>query len=168
VSEKTETSSRQYLAFTLAEETYALAIEKVREILEWMPVTRVPRCPEFMIGVVNVRGGVVPVIDLRVKFGMEATTKTVNSCIVITEISLGNETIVLGALADSVQEVIDLEPDAIEPAPKIGTRVDMDFIHGIGKREESFVIILDIDRVFSEEELAGVSTGLAEDLAVTA
>ncbi len=168
MSEKTETSSRQYLAFTLAEETYALAIEKVREILEWMPVTRVPRCPEFMIGVVNVRGGVVPVIDLRVKFGMEATTKTVNSCIVITEISLGNETIVLGALADSVQEVIDLEPDAIEPAPKIGTRVDMDFIHGIGKREESFVIILDIDRVFSEEELAGVSTGLAEDLAVTA
>ncbi len=168
MSEKSDNSSRQYLTFTLAEETYALDIDKVREILDWTPVTRVPRCPDFMRGVINVRGGVVPVIDLRVKFGMEPSAKTVDSCIVITEISQGEESIVLGALADSVQEVIDLEPDAIEPAPKIGTRLDTDFIHGMGKRDDEFIIILDIDRVFSSEELTVVTEGKPQDQAVVA
>jgi len=157
LSDRSPNGSRQYLTFTLAEETYALDIDKVREILDWTPVTRVPRCPDFMRGVINVRGGVVPVIDLRVKFGMEASSKTVDSCIVITDVSLGDESIVLGALADSVQEVIDLDSDAIEPAPRIGARLDTDFIHGMGKREDEFIIILDIDRVFSSEELSVVA-----------
>jgi purine-binding chemotaxis protein CheW len=165
LSEKSTKGSRQYLTFTLAKETYALDIDKVREILDWTPVTRVPRCPDFMRGVINVRGGVVPVIDLRVKFGMEASTKTVDSCIVITEIALGDESIVLGALADSVQEVIDLEPEAIEPAPRIGTRLNTDFIHGMGKRDDEFIIILDIDRIFSEEELALAQSESEDSLA---
>ncbi len=168
MSDKSESGSRQYLTFTLAEETYALDIDKVREILDWTPVTRMPSCPDFMRGVINVRGGVVPVIDLRVKFGMEASSKTVDSCIVITEISQGEESVVLGALADSVQEVIDLDPGAIEPAPRIGTRLNTDFIHGMGKRDDEFIIILDIDRVFSDEELSVVAADQHEGQAVSA
>lgn len=152
--EKAATTAHQYLTFTLDEEVFALEIGKVREILDWTPVTKVPQCPDFMRGVINLRGGVVPVIDLRTKFGMAATTQSVNTCIVITEVAIGGDLVVLGAMADSVQEVIDLEPSAIEPAPKIGTRLNTDFIRGMGKHDERFIIILDIDKVFSSEELA--------------
>jgi purine-binding chemotaxis protein CheW len=106
-----------------------------------------------MRGVINLRGSVVPVIDMRLKFGMPATEKTVNTCIIIVEISLDGETTVLGALADSVQEVMDLEPDQIEPAPKIGTKLKTDFIRGMGKRDTNFIMILDIDKVFTSDEL---------------
>jgi purine-binding chemotaxis protein CheW len=111
-----------------------------------------------MRGVINLRGNVVPVVDMRLKFGMTKTEQTVNTCIIIVEISLDGDTTVLGALADSVQEVIDLEPDKIEPAPKIGTRLKTDFIKGMGNRNEQFVIILDIDKVFSVDELSLVRT----------
>jgi len=143
----------QYLTFTLDEELYALDIGKVREVLEFGAVTRVPRTPDFMRGVINLRGNVVPVVDLRLKFGMPRTERTINTCIIITEVTIDGETTVLGALADSVQEVLDLEPDQIDPPPRVGTRLDTSFIRGMGKRDESFIIILDIDRVFSAEEL---------------
>ena len=109
--------------------------------------------PEFMCGVINLRGGVVPVVDLRLKFGMSEAEKTVNTCIVIVEVSIDEESAVLGALVDSVQEVFEFEPDQIEPAPKIGTRLKTDFIKGMGKRDDQFIMILDIDKVFSIEEL---------------
>jgi purine-binding chemotaxis protein CheW len=96
----------------------------------------------------------VPVVDLRLKFGMTKTEKTVNTCIIITEVELEGETTILGALADSVQEVIDLMPDHIEPAPKIGTHLNTEFIKGMGKQNERFIIILDINKVFSAEEIA--------------
>ncbi len=144
----------QYLTFRLEDEVFALDISKVREVLDFTTVTKVPRTPDFMRGVINLRGSVVPVVDMRLKFGMEATEKTVNTCIIITEIALDGETTVLGALADSVQEVIDLEPEQIEPAPRIGTRLRTDFIKGMGKRDDRFLMILDIDRVFSSDELA--------------
>jgi len=115
---------------------------------------KVPRTPEFMRGVINLRGNVVPVIDMRQKFGMTKTENTVNTCIIIVEIHLDGETTVLGALADAVQEVIELGAGQIEPAPKIGTRLKTDFIQGMGKRDEGFIIILDIDRVFSANELS--------------
>ena len=144
----------QYLTFKLDDEVFALDIFKVREVLDFTTVTKVPRTPEFMRGVINLRGSVVPVVDLRLKFGMTKTEKTVNTCIIIVEVKVDDETTILGALADSVQEVMDLEPDHIEPAPKIGTKLRTDFIKGMGKQNDRFVIILNIDKVFSTEELA--------------
>ena len=149
----------QYLTFRLAGEVYALDIAKVREVLDFTEATKVPRTPEFMRGVINLRGSVVPVVDLRLKFGMSATEKTVNTCVIITEVTVDNDTTVLGCLADSVQEVIDLEPGQIAPAPRIGTKLRTDFIQGMGKRDDRFVILLDVDMVFSAEELSLVEPG---------
>jgi len=146
----------QFLTFKLDNEVFALDISKVREVLDFTSITKVPRTPEFMRGVINLRGSVVPVVDLRLKFGMSRTEKSVNTCIIIVEVTVDDETTILGALADSVQEVLDLEPDHIEPAPKIGTRLNTEFIKGMGKRENNFIIILDIDKVFSTGELAMV------------
>jgi purine-binding chemotaxis protein CheW len=144
----------QYLTFKLGDEIFAIEISKVREVLDFTTITKVPRTPDFMRGVINLRGNVVPVVDMRLQFGMTKTTNTVNTCIIIVEISLDDETTVLGALADSVQEVIELEPDTIEPAPRIGTHLKTDFIKGMGRRDDNFIIILDIDKVFSVDELS--------------
>ena len=147
----------QYLTYRLADEVYALEIGKVREVLDLTTVTKVPRTPDFMRGVINLRGSVVPVVDLRLKFGMSRTENSVNTCIIITEVTVDNDTTVLGCLADSVQEVLDLEPGSIAPAPRIGTKLRTEFIKGMGKRDERFIMILDIDKVFSSEELSLVS-----------
>ena len=144
----------QYLSFNLDDEVFALDISKVREVLEYTTVTKVPQTPAFMQGVINLRGSVVPVIDMRLKFGMSVTEKTINTCVIIVEINLDGNTTVLGAMADSVQEVFELEDDQIEPAPEIGTRLKTEFIKGMGKRDDSFIIILDIDKVFSSDEVA--------------
>jgi purine-binding chemotaxis protein CheW len=144
----------QFLAFTLAGETFALEVESVREVLEVIPITRVPRMPGFMSGVINVRGSVVPVIDLRVKFGMEAGEKTVSTCIVVLEHGSGNGKVVWGALVDAVQEVIEFEGSQVEPAPRVGTGMGNGLLRGIGKRGDRFVMILDLSRVFSGDELA--------------
>ena len=152
----------QYLTFKLDNEVFAFDISKVREVLDFTSITKVPRTPPFMRWVINLRGSVVPVVDLRLKFGMSKTEKTVNTCIIIAEVTVDNETTILGALADSVQEVMDLGPDHIEPAPKIGTHLNTAFIRGMGKRDNTFVIILDIDKVFSTDELALVQAKQAE------
>jgi purine-binding chemotaxis protein CheW len=144
----------QYLTFNLNDEIFAVDISKVREVLDFTVITKVPLTPEFMRGVINLRGSVVPVVDLRLKFSMSKTEKTVNTCVIIVEVTVDGETTVLGALADSVQEVLDLDPDHIEPAPKIGTRLNTEFIRGMGRRDNRFIIILDIDKVFSTSELA--------------
>jgi purine-binding chemotaxis protein CheW len=150
------------LTFRLANEVYALDISKVREVLDFTTVTKVPRTPDFMRGVINLRGSVVPVVDLRLKFGMSATEKTVNTCVIIAEVTVDGETTVLGALADSVQEVLDLEDGQISPPPKIGTKLRTEFIKGMGNRNDQFLIILDIDRVFSADEIARVQPPQAE------
>ena len=153
------TEIRQYLTFKLESEIFALDVATVREVLDFTTVTRIPRTPEFMRGVINLRGSVVPVVDLRLAFGMTATEKTVNTCIIVVEIRFDGETTVMGALADSVEEVIDLEPDQIQPAPQIGTSIKTDFIRGMGKRDANFIMILDIDRVFSADQLIGLRAG---------
>lgn len=151
------TETTQYLTFKLGDEVFALDVEKVREVLDFDKVTKVPKTPDFMLGVINLRGSVVPVVDMRLKFMMSKTEKSVNTCIIITEIELDGESTVLGALADSVQEVIDLEPEQIEPAPRIGTSLKTEFIRGMGKcNNEEFIMILNIDKVFSSDELAMV------------
>jgi purine-binding chemotaxis protein CheW len=154
VSEITET--RQYLTFKLGNEIFATDVAKVREVLDLTTITAIPRTPEFMAGVINLRGSVVPVVDLRLCFEMSKTESTRNTCIVVVEVLLDNESTIIGALADSVEEVIDLEPDQIQPAPRIGTQIRTDFIKGMGKRDTQFIMILDIDRVFSSDELAVV------------
>ncbi len=148
--------TRQYLTFQLGGEVFALDVRKVREVLDYTNVTRIPKTPEFMRGVINLRGGVVPVVDLRLSFGMSPTEKTVNTCIIVVEVAIEEETAVIGALADSVEEVLNLEPESIQPPPRIGASVRTDFIQGMGSRESGFVMILDIDRVFSGEEMAAV------------
>ena len=154
---ETVTETTQYLTFKLDDEIFALDVAKVREILEESSITKVPQTPEFMRGVINLRGSVVPVIDLRLKFGMSRTEKTVNTCIIVVEVQLEDEVIVLGALADSVQEVIEMAPAQIEAAPHIGSRLNTDFIKGMGKVDNRFIMILDIDRVFSSDELVSVA-----------
>lgn len=144
----------QYLTFKLNDEVFALDISKVREVLDFTDLTKVPGMPGFMRGVINLRGSVVPVVDMKLKFGIGRTEKTVNTCIIIVEIDLQGGKTVIGALTDSVQEVIDLEPDHIEPAPRIGTSLRTGFIKGMGKRNDQFLILLDLDRVFSADELA--------------
>ena len=145
--------TRQYLTFKLGEEVFALEVTNVREILEFIPVTKVPRTPDFMTGVINLRGSVVPVTDMRLKFGMSETEKTVNTCIIVVEVDMDGDTALLGALVDSVQEVFELEPEQIEQPPRLGLGMKTDFIKGMGKRDNQFVIILDIDKVFSMDEL---------------
>ncbi|MSM40901.1 MAG: chemotaxis protein CheW [Geobacter sp.] len=149
------TETVQYLTFKLDDETFAVDVAKVREILDFSTVTKVPQTPDFMRGVINLRGSVVPVVDMRLKFGMSETEKTVDTCIIVLEITLDNETAVVGALADSVQEVLELEPENIEPAPRIGTKLNTDFLVGMGKQNETFIMILNIDKVFTLDELGG-------------
>lgn len=150
------TSTAQYLTFTLDQERYAIDIAKVREVLEFTSVTKVPRTPNFMRGMINLRGNIVPVIDLRLKLGLSMTERNVDTCIIITEVAVEGQPTVLGALADSVQEVIDLDAASIAPPPRMGTRINTDFIRGMAKRDNQFLVILDIDRVLSEDELRAV------------
>ncbi len=146
----------QYLTFTLAEETFAIEIVKVREVIDYVHVTRVPRMPDYLRGVINLRGSVVPVIDLRLILGMPSIEKTVDTCVIIAEVMIDGEALHLGMLADSVQEVIDVNPSQIDPPPKLGSMLDTKFIRGMGKRDEGFFIILNIDQVLSVDEIAGI------------
>ncbi|TWJ26463.1 chemotaxis protein CheW [Geobacter argillaceus] len=157
--------STQYLTFTLDEELFALDIAKVREVLDYTSITKVPQTPDFMRGVINLRGSVVPVVDMRSKFNMPVAETTVNTCIIIVEVDIDGEGTVLGAMADSVQEVLELGPEQIEPPPRIGTKLRTDFIKGMGKRDDHFVIILDIDKVFSASELTMVEEALVPSVA---
>jgi len=161
ISSITETT--QYLSFKLGEEIFAVDVAKVREILDVIAITKVPQTPDFMRGIINLRGSVVPVMDMRLKFGMPPTERTVNTCIIVMEVSQDGLTMVLGSLADSVQEVLDLEPEQIEPAPRIGTRLRSDYIKGMGKHNERFIIILDVDRIFSSGELEVIAGALNAD-----
>jgi purine-binding chemotaxis protein CheW len=147
------TETMQCLTFKLGEEVFAVNVAKVREILDFTTVTKVPQTPDFMRGVINLRGSVVPVVDMRLKFGLSATEKTVNTCIIVMEIVLDGDTSIVGALADSVQEVLELEPEQIEPAPRIGTKLNTEFLVGMGKHNETFIMILNIDKVFTFDEI---------------
>ena len=160
------TETRQYLTFKLGDEIFGTDVAKVREVLDYTAITKVPRTPDFMSGVINLRGSVVPVVDLRLCFHMSKTERTKNTCIVVVEVMLEGESTVIGALTDSVVEVVDLEPDQIQPAPRIGTQIKTEFIKGMGRINSQFVIILDIDRVFSADQLSAVRNPEGHALAV--
>lgn len=148
---------QQYVCFSLAEELFAIEVTRAREILDMVPITKVPQTPAYLLGVINLRGQVVPVVDMRRKLGMPEGTLTKDSCIIVLEASFEGEVVIVGALADQVEEVLELGSHQIEPAPRLGSRLRTDFIRGIGNVNEQFLIILDIDRVFSSEEIALVS-----------
>jgi purine-binding chemotaxis protein CheW len=139
----------QFLTFTLEDELFGLDIGKVWEVLDFTTVTKVPRTPAYLRGVINLRGSVVPVLDLRLKFGKALAEQTVNTCIIIVEVELDGEKTVMGAMADAVQEVLDLNSDQIEAPPRLGAKMNLDFVQGMGKHGDQFIIILDIDKVFT-------------------
>lgn len=147
--------SLQILTFTLEKDVFALSITDIREVIEVKELTRLPQTPEFMRGVINLRGQVVPVIDLKRKFEMGSTEFTIDTCIIIIEVEIGDEVTTLGALADAVQDVIEVNASEVEPPPKIGASVDTAFIYGIvvGKQEDEFIVILNKPKLFSLKEL---------------
>lgn len=147
----------KYLTFRLGDESYGLQILKVQEILGMMPVTRVPRTPNFIRGVVNLRGKVIPVVDLRCTFNLASLTDTETTCIIVVQIVRDQTTVVMGVIVDAVSEVLDVRAEQVEPAPAFGTEIDTAFILGMGKIADKVVILLDIDRVLSTEQLSTVN-----------
>jgi len=143
----------KYLTFVLGSEEYGLEILKVREIIGYMDITAVPQTPEHIKGVINLRGQVIPVIDLRAKFGMETTETTDQTCIIVVEITQGSSKFNTGIIVDHVQEVLDIAGDDIEDAPQFGSNVNTDFILGMGKVGDSVKILLDIDKVLVGDDL---------------
>jgi len=146
----------KYLTFTLAEEDYGIGILKVKEIIGMMPITQVPRTPKHLKGVINLRGKVIPVVDLRVKFAMGQIAYTDRTCIIVVEIDTENNTILIGIVVDSVSEVLNIQENEIEDAPAFGTRLDTGYIMGIAKTENGVKILLNIDKVLSENEVAAL------------
>jgi len=150
------TEQTQFLTFLLAEESYAVSILRVREIIEYDTVTRVPNMPPSIRGVINLRGAVVPVVDLAVRFGLRDCRVTKRTCVIIVEVQAGEERLVIGLMADAVSQVIDLPPADIEPPPAFGTSIRVDFLEALGKIGKKFVLILDLDRALSSTDLLSV------------
>lgn len=142
-----------YLTFTVADELYTIAIQYIKEIIEYVNLTTVPMAPPYIRGVLNLRGNVLPVIDLAVRFGAETREADKHTCIVIVEVNSGEETINLGVVVDTVNDVLTLQSEDFEPAPTFGSRIRADFIRNIAKVEDRFIILLDVERVLSVEEL---------------
>lgn len=155
MAEKNATLAKtnKYLTFTLGSEEYGLDILKVQEIIGIMPITRVPRTPEFVRGVINLRGKVIPVVDLRIKFGMASVEDTDRTCIVVVQVTGKNGYTVMGTVVDEVSEVIDIAEDQIEATPEFGADIDTDFVLGIAKVADKVVMVLDIDKVLSAREI---------------
>lgn len=151
-----------YLSFKLGDEEFAAHASKVLNILELTKITTVPRAPEYMKGVINLRGTVLPVVDTRIKFGMTPTEYTANTCIIVMDIVVDNEAIQLGALVDAVQAVIEITPNQIMPAPSIGSKYQSQFIEGVTSIDDKFVMILNMDAIFSTDDLTSLMEGTAE------
>jgi purine-binding chemotaxis protein CheW len=143
----------KYLTFTLAGEEYGIGILKIKEIIGMMPVTTVPQTPEFVKGVINLRGKVIPVVDLRLRFGMDAMDYTERTCIIVVEIAGGTGTVQIGIVVDSVSEVLNIKGEDIEETPTFGAKLNTDYILGMAKMEGGVKILLDIDMVLSAEEV---------------
>lgn len=161
-----ENLTTQFLTFALGQDAFAADVRIAKEIVDYTEVTQVPQTPGYLLGVINLRGAVVPVIDMRLKFGMTKGETTQNSCIIVMEVEIDGDIVTVGALVDSVQEVMDLNESQIEPPPKIGTKMNTDYIKGMGNMGEKFLIILDINKIFSVDELELVQDLRSEEIAV--
>ncbi len=145
-----ENKSNQYLTFTLRDEDFAIDIAKVREVLDVTTMTKIPQMPSFISGVINLRGNVVPVLDLGCRLGMEPVVPTKNTCVMIVETTIDEAIVAMGTVADSVQMVLDLQTSEIEEVPRMGTDINTDFINGMGRQGDKFLVILNIDKVLSQ------------------
>ncbi len=149
VATKKEVTEGKFLTFVLGNEEYGVEILRVREIIGHMDITTVPQTPDYMKGVINLRGKVIPVIDLRLKFSMQEEKHTQETCIIVAEVNNTS----IGIIVDSVSEVLDIKSDEIEESPSFGQGIDTDFIMGLGKVKEKIIILLDIEKVLSSEEM---------------
>ena len=156
-------NSNSYLTFKIGNELFAAHVSKVLNILEMTKITKVPRAPEYMLGVINLRGTVLPVVDTRVKFGIVAKEITTNTCIIVMDIAIENDNVHVGALVDSVQEVLEIEEKSILPPPSIGSKYKSEFIKGMIHFNEEFIMLLDIDKVFSSEEIIMLKDSFKEN-----
>jgi purine-binding chemotaxis protein CheW len=156
MSKVNNATAQSYLSFKVGEELFAANVSKVVEILEVTKITKVPKSPEYMRGVVNLRGSVLPVIDTRLKFGMASAVDTVDTCIMVLTIHMENESFILGALVDAVQEVFEITDDQIKDAPTIGSKYKSEFIDGMIRLNEEFIMLLNVDKVFSSDEIITV------------
>jgi len=147
----------KYLTFMLAEEEYGIGILKIKEIIGMLPITSVPRTPDFVKGVINLRGKVIPVMDLRLRFGMPSIDYSERTCIIVVEIDGNSGTILIGIVVDAVSEVLNIKADDIEKTPTFGARLNTDYILGMAKMEGGVKILLDIDRVLSSDEISLLS-----------
>ncbi|BDX39357.1 chemotaxis protein CheW [Tenuifilaceae bacterium CYCD] len=145
-----------YLTFKLGDEEFAAHVGKVLNILEMTKITQVPKAPDYLKGVINLRGAVLPVIDARIKFGMPETEYTTNTCIIVLDIDLDGESVHVGAIVDSVQAVLEIDNNQIMPLPTLGSRYKSEFIIGMAKIDEKFIIILNMDAVFSIDEITSL------------
>jgi purine-binding chemotaxis protein CheW len=155
---------QQYLTFMLGGEVFAIGILAIKEIIEYGNLTEVPMMPDYIRGVINLRGSVVPVVDLSARFGRKNTELTRRTCIVIIEVASDQEKQVIGVVVDAVNEVLEIQADQIEPPPAFGAKIRTDFIRGMGKVEEKFVIILNVDNVLSIDDLGLLERVAEEDV----
>ncbi|MFZ2407833.1 MAG: chemotaxis protein CheW [Methylobacter sp.] len=158
VDSQTLEEQQQYLTFMLSGETYAISILRIKEIIQYGQLTEVPRMPNFIRGVINLRGAVVPVIDLSARFGKPPTQVGRRNCIIIIEVEIEDETHSVGVMVDAVNAVLEISDSEIEPAPTFGTNIHAEFIAGMGKINGKFVIILNIQQVLSMEDMAALAT----------
>lgn len=156
MNNETTTKINSYLSFNLGEEEFAAHVGKVLNILEMTKITEVPKAPEYMKGVINLRGTVLPVVDTRIKFGMTPTVYTPNTCIVVMEVDMDGDVVQVGALVDSVQAVLEIDNAQIQPPPSIGSKYKSEFIYGMAKIDEKFIMLLDMEKVFSSDEIIQV------------
>lgn len=156
MNNETLTKINSYLSFHLGEEEFAAHVGKVLNILEMTKITEVPKAPDYMKGVINLRGTVLPVVDTRIKFGMTPTEYTTNTCIVVMEVDMEGDIVQVGALVDSVQAVLEIEDSQIQPPPSIGSKYKSEFIYGMAKVDDRFIMLLDMEKVFSSDEIIQV------------
>jgi purine-binding chemotaxis protein CheW len=153
-----------FLTFLLAREPYGIQIMKVQEIIGMVPVTKVPRAPRFLRGVINLRGRVIPVVDLRVKFDIPVVEDTARTCIIVVQIGIGDREVTMGVIVDEVAEVADVTPEQIQPPPELGTSVNTDFLLGMAKTGEQVIMLLDICRVLAVDEIRTVRVAASQDV----
>lgn len=163
MNEEIKSKTNSYLTFRLGDEEFAAHVEKVLNILEMTKLTHVPKAPDYMKGVMNLRGAVLPVIDARIKFGMPETEYTSNTCIVVLDVDLDGESVHVGAIVDAVQAVIEIKNEQIQPLPTLGSRYKAEFIVGMVKVEERFIIILNMDAVFSIDEITSLKINVEQN-----
>ena len=167
---KTETTNemvgetKSFLSFRLAEEHFTIPVMKIMEILEVPKITKVPQSPNFLVGVINLRGAVLPVIDTRIKFGMSHIEYTINTCVLVLNIEVNDESLIVGALVDSVSEVFELHDSQIKPTPTIASRYRADYIQGMIQENDHFMMVLNIDKVFSSNDLESISESKELDI----